>query len=156
MVAGNTPPADVLDLYKMAVEMADRVSARRGQANQFYVSLETLIVGAPALIQASDQGTAFGEGRASILALVGVIVAIVWWLQLRSYRDLNKAKFAVITKIENDHLPIKAFKDEWRQLKSDPVPRWRARYAELGTVERMVPFVFILINLAVLVLAVVR
>ncbi|MGW8535775.1 RipA family octameric membrane protein [Rhodococcus qingshengii] len=140
----------------MAIEMADRVSARRGQANQFYVSLETLIVGVPALLQVSDQGQVLGEGRGNILSLLGIIVAAVWWLQLRSYRDLNKAKFEVITEIEQNHLPIQIFKLEWDKLSSDLVPSWRSRYAELGTVERLVPVIFILINFAAIGLSVYR
>lgn len=156
MAAGNTAPSDVLDLYKMAIEMADRVSARRGQANQFYISLETLIVGAPALLQVSDQGKVLGEGRGNILSILGIIVAAVWWLQLRSYRDLNKAKFEVITEIEQNSLPIQIFKSEWDKLASDLVPSWRSRYAELGTVERLVPVIFIVMNFAAIGLSVYR
>ncbi|WP_218780564.1 hypothetical protein [Rhodococcus sp. NCIMB 12038] len=135
------------------MEMADRVSARRGLANQFYLSLETLILGVPALLQVSDNGPALGEGRASILSILGIVVALVWWLQLRSYRQLNKAKFDVINSIEGEHMTIRIFSDEWKSLKSDHVERWRPRYAELGTVERVVPGIFAAMNLAVLVLA---
>ena len=45
-----------LDLYKLAVEMADRVSARRGGANQFYLTLETLILAVPAAFELGDGG----------------------------------------------------------------------------------------------------
>ncbi|MGW1594955.1 RipA family octameric membrane protein [Streptomyces sp. NPDC002343] len=34
----------LLDLYKLAVEMADRVSARRGTANAFFLSVQTALV----------------------------------------------------------------------------------------------------------------
>ncbi|OUS84917.1 hypothetical protein CA951_39775 [Rhodococcus sp. NCIMB 12038] len=149
----SPPPSEILDVYKLAVEMADRVSARRGLANQFYLSLETLILGVPALLQVSDNGPALGEGRASILSILGIVVALVWWLQLRSYRQLNKAKFDVINSIEGEHMTIRIFSDEWKSLKSDHVERWRPRYAELGTVERVVPGIFAAMNLAVLVLA---
>ncbi|MDV8030794.1 MULTISPECIES: hypothetical protein [unclassified Rhodococcus (in: high G+C Gram-positive bacteria)] len=149
----SLPPSELLDVYKLAVEMADRVSARRGLANQFYLSLETLILGVPALLQVSDNGPALGEGRASILSILGIVVALVWWLQLRSYRQLNKAKFDVINSIEGEHMTIRIFSDEWKSLKSDHVERWRPRYAELGTVERVVPGIFAAMNLAVLVLA---
>jgi len=37
---------------------------------------------------------------------------------------------------------VKIFSDEWKYLKMDPIPGWRGRYAELGTVERIVPWVF--------------
>ena len=75
------------------------------------------------------------------------MVACTWWLQLRSYRDLNRAKFDVITRIERDYLEPRIFTDEWDSLKKDRVPGWRKRYAELGTVERVVPLIFIAANI---------
>lgn len=41
---GATVPSDYLDLYKLAVEMADRVSARRGTANAFFVTVNTALL----------------------------------------------------------------------------------------------------------------
>ena len=81
---------------------------------------------------------------ASVLAsaLAGIVLAAAWFILLRSYRDLNSAKFAVINQIEENHLPIHPFADEWRSLKEDPVRSWRNRYAELGFVERAVPSTF--------------
>lgn len=40
---------DVLEQYKLAVEMADRVSARRGNANLFYLSVQTTLLTAAGL-----------------------------------------------------------------------------------------------------------
>lgn len=141
---GSAPP-EVLDLYKMSVEMADRISARRGQANQFYLTLQSTLLGVPALV-----GVVGGEDldplRATLLALVGGLTSVTWWLQLRSYRDLNRAKFEVINTIEQEHFTVTPFTDEWNSLKKDPVPKLRGRYAELGAVERVVPIVFLGIN----------
>ncbi len=137
-----------MELYKVAVEMADRVSARRGQANQFYLSLQSLLLGAPAI---------FGKDltnrpvEAAALCVAGLTISLVWYLQLRSYRQLNRAKFAVINAIEGKHLQEHPFMDEWNELKKDPVSGWRGRYAELGTVERLVPVIFAAINLVLLV-----
>ena len=142
------PAEDVMDLYKLSVEMADRVSARRGQANQFYLTLQTLLLGVPALATASTGGTPTRSGL-TLLATVGAIVALVWWLHLRSYRDLNRAKFAVINKIEAEHFTVRPFTDEWSHLRPDKVTGWRRRYAELGTVERLTPWVFLGLNLVV-------
>ena len=36
----------VLEQYKLYVEMADRISARRSTANTFFLTLNTLLVGA--------------------------------------------------------------------------------------------------------------
>jgi len=134
--------SQVLDLYKIAVDNADKVSARRGSANQFFLTLQTLIVGVPALFSSGDPSSI----DATALSSIGIIVSVVWWLQLRSYRDLNTAKFGVINKIEADYFDVKPFSDEWALLKTDRVKRWRDRYAELGTAERVVPVVFVLLH----------
>jgi hypothetical protein len=149
-----TPPAEpeVRELYAMAVEMADRVSARRGHANQFYLTLQTLLLGGPALFGALGDDNEIDPLRGFLLAIVGVIVSITWSLQLRSYRDLNRAKFHVINNIEATHLMIKPFTDEWASLKKDPVPFWNGRYAELGAVERVVPAIFLIVNVGLAVI----
>jgi len=139
-----------LDLYKLAVEMADRVSARRGGANQFYLTLETLILGVPAAFELGGGGTG-ADAHLVSLSIVGILVAVVWWLQLRSYRSLNRAKFQVILAIERDQLPLALFGDEWKHLKNAGVPGWRGRYAELGFVESVVPGIFVLLQVLLLV-----
>lgn len=136
------PVQPTLEIYMLAVEMADRVSARRGAANQFYLSLETLILGTPLVAQYLGNSDSAHPERLTALGSAGILVAIVWWLQLRSYRDLNSAKFKVINEMESRHFDDKIFLLEWQELKKDPVTKWRKRYAELGTVERFVPWLF--------------
>ncbi len=147
--AGDEPEAvresspTVLELYKLAVEMADRVSARRGQANVFFLSIQTAFV--------SVIGVALPNLRhdplwgAPVIALAGVAISMTWWLQLRSYRDLNRAKFAVINAIEAQ-LPVQVFTDEWEHLTRTPAISRRVRYAELGFSERMLPWIFVLLH----------
>lgn len=125
------PSATYVELYKLAVEMADRVSARRTTANGFFLTAESALV---ALL-----GNESFDGQA--VALAGILLATAWWLLLRSYRDLNRAKFTVITEMEAQ-LPAQIFAQEWETLKTDPIARWRQRYAELNWLERVVPVVF--------------
>lgn len=133
-----------LDLYKLAVEMADRVSARRGATNSFYLTLQSALLTALGFLTSGartpDRWVLVGVCGA------GVATSATWFLLLRSYRDLNRAKYAVIVKMEA-HLPHSVFGDEWQSLKEDPIPRWRPRYAEFGTIERVVPGVFLVINI---------
>lgn len=128
--SGSDMGAAFLEQYKLAVEMADRVSARRATANAFFLSL---LVGVGAVLGVAEPSF--------LLSVVGTVLALVWWVLLRSYRDLNRAKFNAITSMEAK-LPAQPFDDEWQTLKKDPVKKWRPRYAELGTVERIVPWVF--------------
>lgn len=152
MLASPTPDPRVIDLYKLAVEMADRVSARRAGANSFFVSIQSAVVAALGFMLARElKPPAF-----LLVALcgVGMAGALIWYLVLRSYRDLNKAKFAVINEIEKE-LPVQIFTDEWKVLKEDPVPLWRKQYAELGSVERVAPMLFASIDacIAIYILA---
>lgn len=133
------------ELYKLAVEMADRLSARRGVANSFFLTVST---GIAALL-----GT---HNMRWYLAAAGIVVAVTWWALLRSYRDLNDAKFQIILAME-ERLPVRVYGDEWERLKRDPVKfalrrdalgPWLSRYRELGQVERIVPWVFVLIYAA--------
>jgi hypothetical protein len=134
---GPTPA--VLELYKLAVESADRVTARRGTANSFYLTVQTAFIAVLAV--AAPQGPQPPTWQAAVASTAGVTLSVCWWLQLRSYRDLNRAKFEVIIEVEKQ-LPVKVFTDEWNSLKKDPIRPWRQRYSELGTVERVVPWIF--------------
>jgi hypothetical protein len=139
----------ILQLYLNAVEMADRVSARRGSANSFFLSLQA---GLATVVTFSTSGTTKvldDQWSAALLALVGLVISATWWMVLRTYRDLNRAKFQVINDIEASHLPVQPFTDEWQVLKNDPVRGWRGRYAEFGTVERVVPCAFAVVYVAV-------
>ena len=135
----------LFEQYKLAVEMADRISARRGIANGFYFTVSS------GLLAAAES---FGLAKASG---AGLLLACAWWLQLRSYRKLNAAKWTVISALEKE-LPAKPFTDEWDVLKSDPldaaVARLKhltgalsplARYPELSLIEQVVPLVFVVL-----------
>jgi hypothetical protein len=117
--------------YKLAVEMADRISARRGATNTFFITANAALM------------TAVGSNRvADTAAVAGIALAVGWWVLLRSFRDLSAAKWQVITEMEKQ-LPARPFTDEWDCLKADPVSGWRPRYAELSSVERVGPIVFL-------------
>ena len=166
VAASADPSPAVIELYKLAVEMADRVSARRTSANSFFLALHATVATIVGLLgfQTVATGPAGAPGAPApthdpaptlVIGLVGVLLSAAWWLGLRSYRDLNTAKFTVITKLE-EQLPVDIFNAEWQLLKRDKISRWRGRYAEQGTVERVVPLVFAGLYALAIVLAFVR
>lgn len=150
--AKSAPSATILEIYQTAVEMADRTSSRRATANSFFLTLQTGLVAALAAL-ATGEGASVGRNQfvLTLAGYSGIVLAAAWWLLLRSYRDLSRAKFAVITRIERDYLPVHPFDDEWSVLKRDPVKRFRPRYAELGLVERIVPIAFGVVYLIIAV-----
>ena len=144
-VAAAELPGQYFELYKLAVEMADRISARRGIANSFFLTANTGVV---ALLA--------GQHLRWYLAAAGIVLSVSWWALLKSYRDLNSAKFSVILAME-ECLPVRVYGDEWDRLRREPAPfrlgrdallAWAAQYRELGRVERVVPWVFALIYVA--------
>ncbi|MFP3397661.1 hypothetical protein SB749_15125 [Brevibacterium sp. SIMBA_078] len=141
-----------MEQYKLAVEMADRVSARRGIANAYFLTVNTTLVAVLGLRPAGEQAAWLSVAVCG----AGVVVAACWWFLLRNYRRLNEVKFIVINRIEDEHLPVKVFKDEWAMLGGDDPPpgragRIRAGLEQLGGVERIVPVVFGLLYLVLLV-----
>jgi hypothetical protein len=146
------PDTRVLDIYKLAVEMADRVSARRAVANAFFLTVNTTLVAVVGLSTEQPDSTL----RFIAVCLAGVAVSVCWWILLRVYHRLNSAKFAVINQMETEHLPVKPYTDEWSELMpGDEASTRRARlgkaFRELGGVERIVPIVFGLLYIVLLV-----
>jgi hypothetical protein len=142
------PSESVLRLYALAVEMADRVSARRATSNSFFLALQTGLATALGLfaVRANAAGKEVEPGKFVLIlaAVAGVVLAVAWWLLLRAHRRLNQAKFGVINRIEETYFEVRPFVEEWGLLKqADPVKRrWRDRYTELGFVEQAVPLAF--------------
>lgn len=147
VIAAELPP-NYFDIYKLAVEMADRISARRGVANSFFLTMNTAVL---ALLGSTNVRW--------YPAAAGIAACITWWALLKSYRDLNRAKFDIILALES-RLPAQLYGDEWARLRKDRVsfamrpamlPTWLGQYQELGQVERIVPWVFVLLYLTAII-----
>jgi hypothetical protein len=144
-VAAAELSGNYFELYKLAVEMADRISVRRGIANSFFLTVNTALM---ALLGTQDARW--------YPAAAGIVMCVTWWALLKSYRDLNRAKFEIILAMET-RLPTRVYGDEWARLRKEPVRfglrsaalrAWLSQYRELGYIERIVPWIFIIIYLA--------
>lgn len=141
MANSNTPqpsaPSDIqqrLEVFKLLVEMADRVSQRRQAANSFYLTVNTAIVGATAYLATLHPHWLSG----GVMSVAGLMVCIVWGWNILSYKTLNAAKWQVITEFEKS-LAAQPFGDEWSRL--DPTGRGK-RHTPFHRVEILVPWIF--------------
>ncbi|MFC8125722.1 hypothetical protein [Streptomyces sp. NPDC057302] len=137
--AKATYHAAVFDQYKLCVEMADRVSARRNLANTFFLTLHTALFAffGAWLSQQPNRQVPVVLAVAALLVLLGMCVT--WWFTVRSYHQLNRGKFAVIGALE-ERLPARTFvAAEWRALGEGR--DWRV-YLPLNKVERWIPVLF--------------
>jgi hypothetical protein len=130
-----------IDIYKMLVDMADKVSQRRQNANNFYLSVNTALVGATAYLS----GAGSGALNTALISLAGMLVCVVWMRNIESYKDLNAGKFEVITEIERS-LPLAPYCAEWSVLqRSDADAK---RYRPFHQVEILVPIIFAMLHVA--------
>ncbi|MET9385840.1 hypothetical protein ABZY09_33450 [Streptomyces sp. NPDC002928] len=127
-----------LEQYKLYAEMADRISARRGQANTFFLTLNTSIISAFGLLW--QDPPSINRGLFVVLWLVLVAQCVGWFGLLRSYRQLNTAKFAVLGAME-ERLPASPYwRAEWTALGEG---KDSARYTPMSYLEQWIPSVFI-------------
>ena len=141
----------IMEQYKLYVEMADRISSRRNLTNVFFLTLNTSII---AGIGFSLEKLELEITTPILLIFISTITILIvdWWWLLRSYRNLNSAKYKVIGHIEK-RLPSSPYwKAEWRELGFGKDIR---KYLPLSLLESFVPFVFLIIYLAISYLIVV-
>lgn len=125
----------LLEQYKLYVQMADNLSSRRDNANKLYISL---LSGLCAVIALTIKDLPFSEGANvvfMIMGLLGVLVCYVWHINLKSYRQLNSGKFKVIHEIE-EMLAFPCYSREWDVLGRGKDKR---KYIPLTRVESAVP-----------------
>ena len=129
---------ELFGLYKLHSELADRVSQRREGANRLYV---TLLVGLMVLLGTSLRLSANGASARFILlwgSIAGILLAISWFIVIRSYRQLNTVKFLALHELESK-LPYQFFKREWELLGKG---KDRSKYWKLSVVETLMPIIF--------------
>jgi low affinity Fe/Cu permease len=83
----------LLEQYKLFVQMADQISARRATANNYFLAVNSLLV---ALSGALPALTAKPAAWQVVIPVAGIILCATWLVLIRSYRTMNTAKFKVI------------------------------------------------------------
>lgn len=125
--------------YQLAVEMADRHSARRLASNTFYLTIQSVLLTAMAglvTLKIQDMNIITIVIAIGLLSVLGIILSIAWLFTIKSYHNLSSAKWGVILAIES-HLPVKPFSDEWNYLETDDFKKWKAEIAGHATPKRM-------------------
>ena len=129
--------------YKIFVEMADRISTRRNLANTFFLTLHTMLIGIATF--SYEKGPRVADRWLNIFPLIAVLaLCYVWWRLMKSYRQLNTAKFKVIGEYERQLPSSPYWGAEWEALGAGKDPKL---YKQLTDVENWVPIVFAVIYL---------
>lgn len=143
---------ELLEIYKLHAELADRVSQRREGANRLYVSLLVgLVLFAAVLLRFGTDGISVDTVLFWTGAL-GSVLAISWYVVIRSYRQLNQGKFEALQDMER-HLTYPFFTKEWELLGKG---KKRSRYWRLTVVETALPSILFLLFIGLAIFATIR
>lgn len=136
----------LLDQYKLYVETADRISGRRSIANTFFLTLNSAIFTVIGLLWKDRPQDNVWWLVFPLVALLAQCVA--WYSLLRSYLQLNAAKYTVIGAMETK-LPVSCYwSAEWKALGEGKA---RSQYLPLTRLEQWIPAIFGVTYIAVFV-----
>jgi len=136
-VYGGSFHADLLEQYKLYVQSAENVSARRVASSSYLLTLNTALVALYGF-----QSASFGENCWTLLVpIAGILVSWLWCRIIKSHADLNRVKFALIHEMEQ-HLPAAMYKYEWQLAEGGQGKAYRA----VTTRERWIPCLFAVLH----------
>lgn len=75
---------NILEQWKTCVEMADKISERRNNSNNFFLTLNSALVAFP---------TIFENDKKILVAIIGLFVSTLWIQSIINYKKLNSYKF---------------------------------------------------------------
>ena len=134
-------------MFEVYLATAEKVSDRRAEANSWMLSVNSAIVGLYGYLQSDKLPVSAPQKMVWLWAIpaAGAIVCLAWSALLKSYRELNRAKFAVLAELEAD-------------LLASPTTREREIYKEhgrraLSRIESLIPGCFVLLYIIMLVAA---
>lgn len=134
---------ELLEIYRLHAELADRVSQRREGANRLYVSLLLGLMVFLAALMRYGPGDVPAKVVLGAVGSIGALLAISWYVVIRSYRQLNTGKFAALHELE-EKLAFAFFAREWELLAEGRDTR---HYWKLTVVETSLPCIFFVLFL---------
>ncbi|NHJ32586.1 MAG: hypothetical protein FK732_06970 [Asgard group archaeon] len=138
----------IFDQYKLYVDLADKISARRATTNSFYLTANSFLFVAIGILFSNGL-----EIVVPMILLIGVFVSISWWLLIVYYKNLNWSKYQVINEIEK-RLPVMGLLTEYKVSKTKEAPIRKLR--GLTSIEVWLPIcLLVMYSLGLIVLSLV-
>lgn len=133
----------LLEQYRIAVDMADKLNARKESTSKLFVSANAIFFAFLASKELTSEMVVF-------LSLFGILLSIVWASLIRNHNIVHSAKYEVIEEME-ERLPWNVFKSEWDKLGNGLDKKL---YKNLGTIEYKIPLLFIVLYLMLFIFSV--
>ncbi len=140
---GDSFSADLLEQYKLYVQSAENVSARRVASSRYLLTLNAALVALYGF-----QSAGLGQSYWTLpVPVIGILVSLLWYLIIKSHADLNRIKFDVIHEFEQ-RLPAVMYKYEWQLAEEGQGTVYRA----VTTIERWIPILFAVLHVVLAVI----
>lgn len=140
---GSSFSGDLLEQYKLYVQSAENVSARRVASSRYLLTLNAAFITLYGL-----QSANFGQNYWTLLIpVVGILVSILWYLIIKSHANLNRVKFDVIHELEQ-HLPAVMYKYEWYLAEKGKGKAYRT----VTTFEQWIPILFVMLHVGLAIM----
>ena len=141
---GDSFGVNLLEQYKLYVESAENVSARRVASNRYLLTLNAALVALYGL-----QSAGFGQSYWTLLIpVMGIPVSLLWYLIIKSHADLNRIKFVHVIHELEKHLPASMYKYEWHLAQEGQGKSYQA----VTTIERWIPVLFALLHVVLAIM----
>lgn len=134
---GDSFEAHLLEQYKVYVQSADNASERRVASTRYLLTVNAALIAAYGLQSSLTEQTIF----AVPIALAGIALSLLSYSIIKSFRDLNTAKFEIIHELE-EYLPAALYDYEWQLLEEG---RGKT-YWPTTHIEKWMPLVFLAIH----------
>ena len=131
---GDSFSTDLLEQYKLYVQSAENVSARRVASSRYLLTLNAAFIALYGL-----QSASFGQSYwALLIPVIGIPVSVLWYQIIKSHASLNRVKFDVIHEFEQ-YLPAATYRYEWHLAEEGKGKTYRT----ISTLERWIPILFV-------------
>jgi len=137
----------LLAQYQLYVEGSEKISDRRQNANNYFITINTVLISFLGILFQVKifENIVWIE---FLIPLIGIIICVIFWFLLRSYKQLNTGKFKVIHEIEQK-LPLALYDYEWQLLKEG---KDKKIYYPFSHIEMIIPWVFGIIYLVLAII----
>lgn len=133
----------LLEQYKLYVQSAENVSARRVASSRYLLTLNAAFIALYGL-----QSASFGQSYWTLLIpVVGITVSVLWCLIIKSHANLNRVKFEVIYEFERC-LPAEMYRYEWYLAEEGK----GKTYKTVTTLEQWIPILFLVLHVGLAIM----
>ncbi len=136
-----------LEQYRIYLQVFNSTNERRQKSNEFFLGLNTAIIGILSYVE--TKSLPYSNTIFLLVPFVGISIAYCWYKIIKSYSQLNKAKFAVLHTVEQK-LPLTLFQTEWHVLGKGKDAK---KYLPLSSTEKFIPLTFIILYVLILLVS---